>query len=69
MSESSGIALLVFGPAVIAVLCIGMAIALFVGGNGETVSRGSRIALHVFAALFLVGALGIGACYGVMLLG
>ena len=56
--------MLVFGPAVVGVICLGLAIALFVGGNGETVTRGSRIALHVFAALFLIGALGIGACYG-----
>lgn len=68
MSESAGIALLVFGPAVVGVVCLGLAIALFVGGNGETVTRGSRIALHVFAAVFLVAALGIGACYGVMVM-
>jgi hypothetical protein len=68
MSESAGIALLVFGPAVVGVVCLGLAIALFVGGNGETVTRGSRIALHVFAAIFLVASLGIGACYGVMVM-
>ncbi len=69
MSESAGLTLLVFGPAVVAFVCVGMAIALFVSGNGLTVSRGSRIALHVFAAILLIAALGIGACYGIMLAG
>jgi len=63
--EGLGLALLIFGPAVLGVILLGLAIFLLVPRRDK---ERSTVAV-VFGVLLLLGALGIGACYGLMFLG
>ncbi len=63
--EGLGLALLIFGPAVLGVILLGLAIFLLVPRRDR---ERSTVAV-VFGVLLLLGALGIGACYGLMFFG
>lgn len=60
-----GLTLLVFGPAVVGVILLGLAIFLLAPRR----DRERSTVATVFGVLLLLGALGIGACYGLMLVG
>ncbi len=66
VSDSWGLALLVFGPAVLGLLALGGGIALLASGREGERHSVVRIAASV---VLLVVALGIGGCYAVMFLG
>jgi len=63
--EYVGLTLLIFGPAAIGILLFGAAIWMLSPRKGNDRST----LVTVLAVLMLVGSLGIGACYGLMLLG
>ena len=63
--EELGLALLIFGPAVLGLILFGLALFLLVPRKEK---ERSTIAT-VFGVLLLLGALGIGACYGLMFFG
>ncbi|MBO6939698.1 MAG: hypothetical protein JJ863_32305 [Deltaproteobacteria bacterium] len=63
--EGLGLALLIFGPAVLGVILLGLSIFLLVPRRDR---ERSTIAT-VFGVILLLGALGIGACYGMMFVG
>ena len=63
--EDYGLAVLIFGPAVIGLPLLGSAIYLLVPRAGKDRSTLAT----VFGVIFAIGALGIGACYGMVFLG
>ena len=65
--NGDGLAILVLGPAVVGVLSLILALMLFSAAQGQKVSRAKRIALNVLGAILLTLALGIGACFGVVM--
>jgi hypothetical protein len=67
VGENAGIMLLMLGPAAVGVACLGVAIALFSNAKGP--DGATRTIYVVFAVIFLIAALGIGSCYGMMFLG
>lgn len=67
--NGDGLAILVIGPAIVGIVALLLAIGLFVGAQKPETSRGVRIALNILAVTLLVIALGIGACFGVFLVG
>jgi hypothetical protein len=66
VNEGAGIMMLVLAPAAVGIGCLGMAIALFAKAKGP--DGVNRTIYLVFAVIFLIAALGIGSCYGMMLL-
>lgn len=65
--NGDGLALLVLGPAIVGIAALIGSIGFFVGAQQENLSKGARIGLHVFAVILLILALGIGACFGIVL--
>ena len=59
--------LMLIGPAVLGLACLGVGIALF--ANSKTPEGKTQVVHVVFATIFILAALGIGSCYGVMFLG
>jgi cytochrome c oxidase assembly factor CtaG len=64
----SGLWILVAGPAVLGVAALVGAMAMFAQAS-RSPQGGARIAWYVVGALMLTLALGIGACFGVVMLG
>lgn len=65
--NGDGLAILVLGPAIVGVVALILALVLFTSAQGEKVTRGTRIALNVLATVLLIIALGIGACFGMVM--
>lgn len=65
---AGSLAILVLGPAVLGIAALVGAIAMFAQAS-RSPEGGARIAWYVFGALMLTLALGIGACFGVVMLG
>jgi hypothetical protein len=61
------IGLMIFGPALVGMVCLGVGIALF--ANSKTPEGTTKIVHVVLAVIFLLAALGIGSCYGVVFYG
>ncbi len=63
------LSLLVFGPAVFALMLLLLAIFLLISGAKKREANEGGLVMTVAGVVLLTGCLGIGACYGVMFLG
>lgn len=68
MGSDFGLVLLIFGPAVVALGSVGLAVYLaHQGSDGE--ARGPGVVRWIAIVLLSLLAFGIGSCYAVMFLG
>ena len=69
MAMDIGMGLLVFGPAILGLTSLGLAIFLFARARGTESGDEPSTWRFALGSVLLVVALGIGACYGVFFLG